>query len=324
MPYPLVVDFAAKPDNPYAGTGLVWHRVNNPTANQWYSIAYSPIRNLFVAVSQNGVGNRATHSNNLIDWTTDVSAADNNWECVRWGHDRFVAVSSTGVGNRAMYSTDGITWTIGASANDVNWTSVVYADTLALWVAVASTGAAAQMIMTSADGGANWTARTAPTADAWQDICWSKKLGLLVAVANTGVGVRVMTSPDAINWTTRVNPVDNNWASVAWSEYHGLFVAGADSGVNNRIMTSPDGINWTIRTSAITDIGHRRIATNSAGDRLVAVSSISISDPISYSPDCVSWANVYRRSHNYRMYDVCFGQGKFVAVDQNYSCFWVS
>ncbi|MGA1588856.1 MAG: hypothetical protein ACO38I_09720, partial [Ilumatobacteraceae bacterium] len=48
-------------------------------------------------------------------WTTQTSAADNDWLSVAWGgpagQEKFVAVAYSGTGNRVMTSPDGITWT---------------------------------------------------------------------------------------------------------------------------------------------------------------------------------------------------------------------
>jgi len=43
-----------------------------------------------------------------ITWTTQASAADNQWSSVTWGgptgQEKFVAVAATGTGNRVMTS----------------------------------------------------------------------------------------------------------------------------------------------------------------------------------------------------------------------------
>lgn len=320
-----VVDFAAKSDNPYPGTGLVWYRVNHPTANQWRTVCYSPIRGRWVAMSDTGVGNRVTYSRDLITWTTGAIAVDRNWQRVRFGYNRYVAVSTSGVGNRCVYSLDGINWSDGATASDQTWEDLVYADTLGLWVAVASSGLIGQRVMTSADGGATWTARTAATADNWRGIAWSRSLGLLVAVADSGVGTRVMSSPDGINWTTRVNPVDNNWQDVVWCEHHGLFVAGANTGINNRVMTSPDGINWTIGISAITDRNMDFMATDDAGIRIVSVGATAVVFNSCHSQDGFGWTQGSLEQQNgVRFYDVQYGMGRFVAVNLDFPGFYIS
>jgi len=56
-----------------------------------------------------------------LDWTAQVSAADNSWTSVTYGNGLFVAVASSGTGNRVMTSPDGITWTLQTSAADNAW-----------------------------------------------------------------------------------------------------------------------------------------------------------------------------------------------------------
>lgn len=155
---------------------------------------------------------------------------------------------------QASYSDDGgITWTHLASAlpSARAWNSVCWANTLNLFVAVASDGTAAQMIATSADG-ITWTVRTAPSTALW--MCVRFGAGLLVAIAYGGgtAGQQIMTSPDGVTWTIRTNPSPYAsttlsirglcWGATAGATGAGLFCAVGNSGFT---MTSPDGITWT-------------------------------------------------------------------------------
>lgn len=79
-------------------------------------------------------------------WTSQVSAADNDWNSVAYGNGLFVAISSTGTGNRVMTSPDGITWTLRASAADNQWRPVTYGN--GVFVAV-SWGGTGNRVMTS-------------------------------------------------------------------------------------------------------------------------------------------------------------------------------
>ena len=162
-----------------------------------------------------------------IDWTSRVSAVDNEWRSVSYGNGLWVAVSLSGSGNGVMTSPDGINWTIRTSPADVyRWRSVAYGN--GLWVSVAPFG-----IMTSPNG-INWTIRTNPASNYWNSVAYGN--GLWVAVSESGGGNEVMTSPDGITWTLRTNPVDNQWQSVAYG--NGLWVSVAASGAGDRVMTS--------------------------------------------------------------------------------------
>jgi hypothetical protein len=77
-------------------------------------------------------------------WTSQTSAADNDWVSVAYGNGLFVAVAYTGSGNRVMTSPDGITWTSQTSAADNDWVSVAYGN--GLFVAVAASGSGNRVI----------------------------------------------------------------------------------------------------------------------------------------------------------------------------------
>jgi hypothetical protein len=61
-----------------------------------------------------------------VNWTSQTSAANNQWQSVTYGNGLFVAVAGSGTGNRVMTSPDGITWTSRISAADKRWQSVTY------------------------------------------------------------------------------------------------------------------------------------------------------------------------------------------------------
>jgi hypothetical protein len=88
-----------------------------------------------------------------ITWTTQTSAADNEWRSVTWAPELsiFVAVAGSGTGNRVMTSPDGITWTARTSATDNLWLSVTWAPELSIFAAVAYTGSGTR-VMTSTIG----------------------------------------------------------------------------------------------------------------------------------------------------------------------------
>ena len=193
-----------------------------------------------------------------ITWTSQTSAADNNWLSVTWGgpagQEKFVAVAASGTGNRVMTSPDGITWTSQISAANNNWTSVTWGGPTGQqkFVAVAYTGTG-NRVMTSPDG-ITWTSQASAANNDWLSVTWGGPTGQqkFVAVAYSGTGNRVMTSPDGITWTSRTSATETDWYSVTWGGPAGQqkFVAVAASGAGNRVMTSPDGITWATQTSA--------------------------------------------------------------------------
>jgi hypothetical protein len=279
--------------------GINWTSRTSATGNGWRSITYG--NGLFVAVAENGKGNRVMTSPDGITWTSRTSAADNYWSSVTHGNGKFVAVASTGTGNRVMTSPDGITWTSRTSAADNSWNSVTYGD--GLFVAVAQSGAG-NRVMTS-DDGINWTIRTSAANNSWSSVTHGN--GKFVAVASSGTN-RVMTSPDGITWTAQTSAVNNNWNSVTYGD--GRFVAVAPSGTGTRVMTSPDGITWTAQTSAVDNLWSSVTYGNGL---FVAVSINGLGNRVMTSPDGITWTARTSAADNL-WWGVTYGNGLFVAV----------
>ncbi|WP_164969656.1 fibronectin type III domain-containing protein, partial [Aquirufa rosea] len=275
-----------------------------------------------------------------INWTSQTSAADNNWNSVTYGNALFVAVSTDGGSNRAMTSPDGITWTtrtldvgrcvtygngvfvsvgqnkVSTSPDGITWTSqtpasnnvwqsVAYGN--GLFVAVSSTGTG-NRVMTSPDG-ITWTARISPADNAWYGVTYGN--GLFVAVAITGTGNRVMTSPDGVTWTSRTTPIDNEWRSVIYE--NGLFVAVSSTGTGNRVMTSPDGITWTARISPADNAWYGVTYGNGL---FVAVSSTGTGNRVMTSSNGITWSTRTSVTDN-DWSSVTYGNGIFVAVSRS-------
>ena len=280
-----------------AQTGTNWQIQYPGFDNQWRSVAYG--NGLFVAVAEDGSGNRVMTSPDGINWTIRTSAADNNWFSVTYGNGLFVAVANTGTGNRVMTSPDGITWTIRTSAADNSWNSVTYGN--GLFVAVAKSGFV-NRVMTSPDG-ITWTSRKSAADNSWNSVTYGN--GLFVAVATSGIGNRVMTSPDGISWTSRTSVADNYWNSVTYG--NGLFVAVSSF---NTVMTSPDGITWTSRTPAANNVWNSVTYGNGL---FVAVASSGSGNRVMTSPDGITWTSRSTPDDN-SWYSVTYGNGLFVAV----------
>ena len=258
-------------------------------SNQWNSMCWSPLLNLFVAVSSTGTGNRVMTSLDGKIWTSRTSAADNNWTSVCWSPrlSLFVAVASSGTGNRVMTSINGINWTSRTSAANNNWTSICWSSDLKLFVAVASSGTG-NRVMSSTDG-IVWTSRTSAADNNWTSVCWSPAALLFVAVASSGTLNRVMTSPDGINWTIRKSPADNNWTSICWGITANLFVAVASTGASNRVMLSNNGINWTVNNSLCVNDWNSIIWSQEL-NMFVAIASAGSNNKVATSSDGLSWS----------------------------------
>jgi hypothetical protein len=183
--------------------GITWTSRTSAADNQWWSVTYG--NGLFVAVSDDGGGNRVMTSPDGITWTSRTSAANEGWVSVAYGNGLFVAISFIGAGNGVMTSPDGITWTSRAAASNNAWRDVEYGN--GLFVAVSSNGTG-NRVMTSPDG-ITWTSRTSAVDNQWHSVTYGN--GLFVAISDDGAGNRVMTAP----WTTEPAPVPPMLPSVA-------------------------------------------------------------------------------------------------------------
>jgi hypothetical protein len=239
---------------------------------------------------RNNFSNSTLGTRAVSTWTTQASAANNNWNKVVWSAELglFCAVAQSGTGNRVMTSSDGITWTTRASAADNTWKGICWSPELSLFCAVSDSGTG-NRVMTSPDG-ITWTTRTSASNNNWYNVIWSSELGIFCAVAGVGTsGTYVMTSPDGINWTTRTTPVDNVWWGISWSPELGLFCAVSISVASgDSVMTSPDGIVWTTRT---TPNPNRWTSVNWSPELGIfcAVSDTGTGNRVMTSPDGITW-----------------------------------
>ena len=90
--------------------GINWQSVNPPTAQEWTSVAYSPLRQTWVAVSNGNVAAYSTDDGQ--NWTDVVLPNSGLWTSIVWGYDRFVAVQSRTDSSpcAVAVSFDGVTW----------------------------------------------------------------------------------------------------------------------------------------------------------------------------------------------------------------------
>lgn len=223
--------------------------------------------------------------NSIGDVATCVSVTPGNWQAGAWSPelDLFAITGSSGT-QRIITSPDGETWTFRTQSSNGNAGDIVWANTLALFVAV---GAAA---MTSPTG-ITWTTRTTPSSG-YAGAAWSEDLGLLVAIGNDGAVGIGMSSTDGITWTARSVPV-KDWTSVAWSSSLNLFVGVANTSfnLNNNVMTSPDGITWTQGTTT-SNAAFLDVVWSPELELFVAVghdSSVASVPKVMYSADGFAW-----------------------------------
>jgi hypothetical protein len=208
---------------------------------------------------------------------------------VAWNGSRWVAVGEGG--NTIVYSSDGITWTgagasiISTSGNGVAWNG-------SRWVAVGEGG---NTISYSSDG-----------------ITWT---GVGSSIFSTG-GYAVECNrarPYSINITTVSSNGYGNYMNTYTIDYNSSpnpLIVAVGQGTTNTIATSNDGINWVGRGASFFGTG-----TNTGydatwnGTRWVVVGgATTLSNPIIYSSDGITWMNVVNSSNIF----ICFIINNFV------------
>lgn len=263
------------------------------TANQWFSVCYSPELNLHVAIAASGT-NRISISKDGENWRDIAAPANNTWTKIAWSPQLrlFAAVSFDGA-SRCMTSPDGLVWTLRTMPNTETWYDICWSPQLGLFLAVSLGGGTSAA--TSPDG-ITWTARTLAGGVVTNvySCCWSPELGLFAVIT---LNTAVQTSPDGITWTS--NAISgNSWARIKWVTELGLFVAVGITGTN-RCITSPNGVTWTNR--AIQAQAWRSVAWSKELGLLLAVSS---GGAISTSFDGITWTARTAPQATNQWYDV--------------------
>ena len=135
-----------------------------------------------------------------------------------------------------------------------------------------------------------------------------------------GMSGKMAYSSDGITWT-QVSDSPFGSSSI-YSVYHGngKFVAGGTSG---KMAYSTDGVNWTAVTDSTFGNNTTIFSICYEKGKYVAVGGYRASSTtittyhgkMAYSTDGVTWTSIdISAFRNYRIYSICYGNGKFVAV----------
>jgi hypothetical protein len=178
-----------------------------------------------------------------ITWSSQTSAADNEWVSVTHGNGLFVAVAQSGTGNQVMTSPDGITWTSRTSAANNSWYCVAFGNNQFVAVAYSGTG---NRVMTSPDG-INWTSRTSAADNYWYGVTYGN--GLFVAVAVVGTD-RVMTSTfsSAADAPVIISATLGTSTSINFTQTSSTYAPA----ITNYEYSTNNGINWSSLSPAVT------------------------------------------------------------------------
>jgi hypothetical protein len=180
-----------------ADDGVNWTLATMPSANAWQDVCYisgSGGSARFVAVANNGIA--ATQFAVSIDggqnWSVSPGGAPSTqtWAAVNNHGNVVVAVSASNVTARS--SDGGDNWSAVAASATRSWNGVIYASDIGVWLAVANT-ASATNVMYSINDALSWVSGTCSTnVPAWRDVSYGNGRFFIVAGNEGSVGL----SPD--------------------------------------------------------------------------------------------------------------------------------
>jgi len=175
------------------------------------------------------------------------------------------------------------------------------------FLAVGSAGAAA----VSADG-TNWLSVNTVTTKQLNAVAFGN--GVFVAV---GDGATAISSPDGLAWTARTIGGIQNFVGVAFG--NGTFVAVS---LVNEVYTSTDGISWTLAVGS--SVGPVWNNLKYVGGVFVLVGQSSTSGRIATSANGSTWNTEKLLASTSGIFDVAFGNGKWVGVSSTRYFTWVN
>ena len=327
----------------YSADGIVWTASTMPSSAEWYSVCYG--NGKFVAVAH---GTTAAYSTDGINWTASTMPSSIFWNSVCYGNGIFVALAGS---TTAAYSADGINWTAttlsaaysiacygdnkfvatkyGATAAYSTISSCSFTDSLinpstplATWDSLCSNDTTFVAIcpytnrIAYSTNSTRWTEATLPSdSSSWVSVCYGNNK--FVAISKD---CKIATSTDGINWTTSSTTLPSlagpasKWLKICYG--NGKFVAVA--GVENTAAYSNDGITWTKSTMASNAIWNSLYYNDNLG-MYVAISANGdmnySTDGRSWSTD-ISWNSSTLPGNPISWISVCYGNGKFIAVNE--------
>ena len=285
-----------------------WTQAGTPgfTTELVYAVAWSPLKKLFVAVSDGGT---IAHSPDGNVWAMAVtpSFSGTTIRGVCWAEELsvFVAVGQSG---KIAYSADGITWTQVTSNFGSSFVySVVWAKSIGLLVACGESN----KIGYSSDG-VTWTVVTlADNDESLLSVAWSESLGRLVAI--NGQSPRVYYSDNGVSWKGGTITAISSGSALCYAEALGLFVGSATFSGTPKFIYSADGITWTASTTTPASQASG-IAYSAELNKLV---SMHVSGVMYYSSDADTWTAVTTEGFGAsNIFAAAYSPllGKFVAV----------
>lgn len=241
-------------------------------------------------------------------WVSRTSANDYKWVSVCFGNGLFVAVArESSYTNSVMTSPDGITWTARTAAVAASWSEVIYDLSTALYIAVERFG----RIMTSPDG-ITWTLRISSPFITNEYSSLASRPGLVLSPHFWGDEVADFNySVNGINWEYAKADFQPFCNCIRWLDNR--FVLMSYNLVNWK--WSNTGFAWDWTDGSISSKYYNKMVF---GNNIhIATSNLnSGSKKIITFLNPASHETLTNIDHplGYRITDICFGDGIFVAI----------
>lgn len=185
-------------------------------AGALYSVHYSELKNMFVAVGDRG---RIVTSSDGSNWTEQASGSEETLRAVTENEGLLVAVGDNGT---VIYSSDGIFWQPAEINTTTNLRGVCASPTKTKFVAVGENG----FILTSQNG-INWRSFRTGRNETLNSVCYSGVYSQFLAVGNDG---SIESSVDGQTWKGYVSGTNQNYEGVIFSDILSKYIAVGSRG----------------------------------------------------------------------------------------------
>ena len=212
--------------------------------NNWVSITWSPILNLFAAVSNSGNNNRIMISSDGINWISQSSNSNSNWKEIININNCFIAYTdnmSTSNSGKIMYSLDGIKWyNIFSSNSNILW---CYIANDILYVAYNNLNNV-YIIGYTFTIYENLTVNDTGFIDYSMSINNNYKLKYInktnqyILISNNSNKIYIAYDKPFI-FTEYILPSTLNWSDICWSDNLNYFII---TNINNNLIIKPDSL----------------------------------------------------------------------------------
>lgn len=274
-----------------------------------YSICYNEENDIFVAVGANGY---IETSNDGYNWTIRNSSDSDARTLNKIIYiDNSIYQGFVAVGRDVAISSDGITWNITNNVFSYFMYSIAYSDNFVVVVGGENTvGAWCRGLLSSSDNTISWDS-TNTTDDnlGLYSVCYSNYTRCFVAVGNGGL-IKVSDS-NATTWNSlHPSPMFSGWIlSIEFINEYKMFVGVTYDG---RAVYSNDAINWTIY-SFYDDIENLQGLKylEKTGEAVIYGNYLLKTDFLEQFVPSSNWEYLLNNL-NKTIYDVCFGQDKYV------------